>query len=131
MLKVLKRGGNVIAGIGIDVTELGRIKDAIAKHPQFAKHVLTSAELKQFQQFHGQRAVEYLGGRWSLKESFGKAMGTGIGRTVNFQNVEIIDQANGRPVVTKSPFGGRVHVSVSHTDKIVMTEVLLEEKTDR
>lgn len=121
----------MIAGIGIDVTELGHIKDAIAKHPQFAQHVLTPVELKQYQQFHGQRAIEYLGGRWSLKESFSKAMGTGIGRTVNFQNVEIIDQANGRPVVTKSPFDGRVHVSVSHTDKIVMTEVLLEEKIDR
>lgn len=112
------------------MTDLKRIKDALEKHPQFARRVLTPDELAQYNQFHQRRAIEYLGGRWSLKESFSKAMGTGIGKTVNFQNVEIIDQANGKPVVTKSPFDGRVHVSISHTDKIVMTEVLLEE-TDR
>lgn len=128
-LRFEKGDGNLIAGVGIDVTELARIREAVAKHPQFAERVLTPGELRQYHELHQRRAIEYLGGRWSLKESFGKAMGTGISAAVGFQDVEIIDQDNGRPLVTKSPFSGRVHVSVSHTDQIVMTEVILEEKT--
>lgn len=116
----------MIKGIGIDITEIDRIKQMVKQHPQFAERILGSNELTQYRQFKNQRAAEYLAGRWSLKESFGKAMGTGIGKTVNFHNVEIIDNKKGAPIVTKSPFEGRALASVSHTDKLVMTEILLE-----
>lgn len=120
----------MIVGLGIDLTELARVERAATRRPQFVTRVLTPAERKQYQQFSGQRAVEYLAGRWSLKESFGKAMGTGIGRTVGFQDVEIVDQPSGAPLVTRSPFAGRIHVSVSHTATLVMTEVILESEQE-
>lgn len=116
----------MIEGLGIDLTALERVKELTQRYPQFVDRILTPKERLQYQHFSGQRAVEYLAGRWSLKESFGKAMGSGIGKTVGFQDVEIIDNELGAPVVTKSPFAGRVHASVSHTATLVMTEIILE-----
>ncbi len=120
----------VIAGLGVDITEIQRTAEAAKKHPRFVQHVLTAKEQKQYQQFKGQRAAEYLAGRWSLKESFAKAMGTGIGKTVNFQSVEVLDNHLGAPIVTKSPFNGRAFASVSHTRNLVMTEIILESEQE-
>lgn len=116
----------MIAGIGIDLTEIERIRKVVKAQPQFIEKVLTRGERAQLVQLSGQRKWEYISGRWSLKESFAKAMGTGIGAAVGFQDVEIIDNEKGQPTVTKSPFDGHALASVSHTGKLVMTEVLLE-----
>ena len=117
----------MIKGLGIDLTEIARVAHMAKEHPQYVKRILTPQEIRQYQQFTGQRANEYLAGRWSLKESFAKAMGTGIGKAVSFQDVEIIDNQLGAPIVTKSPFSGVAHASVSHTGKLVMTEIILED----
>jgi holo-[acyl-carrier protein] synthase len=122
----MKELKTVIKGIGIDITEIQRIQEMIQKHPRFAQKILTPAEDAQYRKFGGSRATEYLAGRWSLKESFSKAYGTGIGSAVGFQDIEIIDNQLGAPIVTKSPFKGRVHASVSHTAVNVMTEIILE-----
>lgn len=111
---------------GVDITELDRVRAALEKNPHFAERVLTANELAQANQLTGQRFVEYVGGRWGLKESFAKAWGTGIGKEVGFQDLEILNNDKGKPVVTKSPYDGRVIVSVSHTKDLVMTMVLLE-----
>lgn len=116
----------VIKGIGIDITEIERIEEMIQKHSQFVPKILTAGEKEQYDKLGGKRAVEYLAGRWSLKESFSKAYGTGIGSAVSFQDIEVIDNQLGAPIVTKSPFKGRVHASVSHTATNVMTEIILE-----
>lgn len=120
----------MITGLGIDITEIHRAVQVAESHPQFISRVLTANEQAQYRQFKGQRAAEYLAGRWSLKESFAKAMGTGIGKTVDFQSVEVVDNELGAPVVTKYPFNGRVLASVSHTDTLVMTEIILESEQE-
>lgn len=117
----------MIKGLGIDITEIDRVAQMAQRHAQYVDRILTPAEREQYNRFSGQRANEYLAGRWSLKESFSKAWGTGIGKEVGFQDIEIIDNRRGAPVVTKSPFTGRVHASVSHTAELVMTEIILEE----
>lgn len=116
----------MIAGIGIDLTEIQRVVKMADQYPQTVTKILTTAEQEQYARLTGQRAAEYLAGRWSLKESFSKALGTGIGKAVGFHDVEIIDNDKGAPIVTRSPFSGRVHASVSHTNTLVMTEIILE-----
>lgn len=116
----------MIKGLGIDITEIGRIGKMVDRHPDFVVKILTPNEQAQYQKFNGRRAVEYLAGRWSLKESFAKAWGTGIGKAVSFQDIEIIDNQMGAPIVTQSPFDGQVFASVSHTNENVMTEIILE-----
>lgn len=116
----------MIYGTGIDITDLARVQAVVTKQPLFLSKVLTPNELGDYQQLSGQRAVEYIAGRWSAKESYSKAMGTGIGAAVGFQDIEIRDNDAGRPVVVRQPFSGIAHISISHTATLVMTQVILE-----
>lgn len=118
----------MIYGTGIDITDLARVREVVTHYPAFLTRVLTPGEREDYQQLSGQRALEYLAGRWSVKESYGKALGTGIGHDFGFQDLEVRDNAAGRPVATAHPFAGTVHVSISHTATVVMTQVILENR---
>ena len=121
----------MISGIGIDITEIARIKQAQIRHPRFVERVLTANEKAIFKDLTEKRRLEFLAGRFSAKESFSKAYGTGIGRFVSFQDLEIlIDPRNGKPRIKKYPLADQLRalISISHTDSLVMTEVILEEK---
>ena len=116
----------MIVGHGIDIEELASIQNAVKKREGFAQRVLTDKELKRFASLKGRRQIEYLAGRWSAKEAFSKAMGTGIGK-LGFQDLEILNNEKGAPYFSKSPFSGKVWLSISHTDQFVTASVILEE----
>jgi len=116
----------MIVGHGIDIEELASIQNAVEKREGFAQRVLTDKELKRFANLKGRRQIEYLAGRWSAKEAFSKAMGTGIGK-LGFQDLEILNNERGAPYFSKSPFSGKVWLSISHTDQFVTASVILEE----
>ncbi|MTV82943.1 holo-ACP synthase [Secundilactobacillus folii] len=115
----------MIYGIGVDIEEIGRIC-AVKEHERFVKKVLTANEADVYHQLTGKHANEFLAGRWSAKEAYSKAFGTGIGQAVSFQDIEILDDESGKPVLKKHPFNGNGFVSISHTSQLVMTQVLLE-----
>ena len=116
----------MIVGHGIDIEELASIQNAVKKREGFAQRVLTDKELKRFASLKGRRQIEYLAGRWSAKEAFSKAMGTGIGK-LGFHDLEILNNERGAPYFSKSPFSGKVWLSISHTDQFVTASVILEE----
>ena len=116
----------MIVGHGIDIEELASIQNAVEKREGFARRVLTDKEMERFSSLKGRRQVEYLAGRWSAKEAFSKAMGTGIGK-LSFQDLEILNNERGTPYFSKSPFSGKVWLSISHTDQFVTASVILEE----
>ena len=116
----------MIVGHGIDIEELASIQNAVEKREGFAQRVLTDKELKRFANLKGRRQIEYLAGRWSAKEAFSKAMGTGIGK-LGFQDLEVLNNERGAPYFSKSPFSGKVWLSISHTDQFVTASVILEE----
>ena len=116
----------MIVGHGIDIEELASIQNAVEKREGFARRVLTDKEMERFTNLKGRRQVEYLAGRWSAKEAFSKAMGTGIGK-LGFQDLEILNNERGAPYFSKSPFSGKVWLSISHTDQFVTASVILEE----
>ena len=116
----------MIVGHGIDIEELASIQNAVEKSEGFAQRVLTDKEMERFSSLKGRRQVEYLAGRWSAKEAFSKAMGTGIGK-FGFQDLEVLNNERGAPYFSKSPFSGKVWLSISHTDQFVTASVILEE----
>lgn len=116
----------MIKGIGIDAVELARIVKIIQEKPKFIDRVLTPNEIAQFRKLPFHRQVEFLGGRYACKEAFSKAWGTGIGK-VTFQEIEILKNDAGQPVVTKSPYSGKAWVSITHTDEIAYAQIILEE----
>ena len=116
----------MIVGHGIDIEELASIQNAVEKREGFAQRVLTDKEMERFASLKGRRQVEYLAGRWSAKEAFSKAIGTGIGK-LGFQDLEVLNNERGAPYFSKSPFSGKVWLSISHTDQFVTASVILEE----
>ena len=116
----------MIVGHGIDIEELASIQNAVEKRKGFAQRVLTDKEMERFSNLKGRRQIEYLAGRWSAKEAFSKAMGTGIGK-LGFQDLEVLNNERGAPYFSKSPFSGKVWLSISHTDQFVTASVILEE----
>ncbi|EHI70875.1 holo-ACP synthase [Streptococcus ictaluri] len=115
----------MIVGHGIDLQEITAVAKAYHRNPRFARKILTDQELSIFQSFPPKRQMTYLAGRWSGKEAFAKAMGTGIGK-LTFQDIEILNDQRGRPFITKSPFEGKSFISISHSGDYVQASVILE-----
>ncbi|MEQ9763349.1 holo-ACP synthase [Streptococcus jiangjianxini] len=116
----------MIVGHGIDLQDISAIEQAYHKKKSFADRVLTPNELMSFNALKGKRQIEFLAGRWSAKEAFSKAYGTGIGK-VSFQDIEILSDQLGKPYVNKSPFEGQSHLSISHSGGFVQASVILED----
>jgi len=104
----------MIVGIGLDVTELDRITKAYERRKKFAERILTIKEHALFSNMNGTR-----------QEAFSKALGTGIGK-LSFQDMEVLPDSKGKPIVTKSPFDGKIWVSISHSSNIIIAQVILE-----
>lgn len=117
----------MIVGVGLDVIDIERINKAYIRKPSFADRVLTPNELKLFHTLSGSRQIEFLAGRFSAKEAFSKALGTGIGK-LTFLDVEILPDNLGKPVITSSSYSGNAWVSISHTGTVAIAQVILEDK---
>ena len=116
----------MIVGHGIDIEELASIERAVTRNTGFAERVLTTKEMERFTSLKGRRQIEYLAGRWSVKEAFSKALGTGFGK-LTFQDLEVLNNEQGAPYFSQAPFSGKIWLSISHTDQFVTASVILEE----
>ena len=86
----------MIAGIGVDIAETARFENLLARFGErFPRRVLTEAERAEFER--RRRPVNYLATRFAAKEAVAKALGTGIGRELSFQSVQVDNDADGRP----------------------------------
>lgn len=119
----------MIEGIGIDIIELNRIGDLIDRQKKIIDRVLTPAEKDKFITLSERRKVEYLAGRFAAKEAFSKAVGTGIGEKLSFQDIEIHSDELGKPVIIK-PFSEGVHLSISHSEQYAVAQVVIEKRKE-
>ncbi len=117
----------MIRGIGIDIVELDRIQASIERGASFPKRILTEKEYSLFLELSDRRKVEFLAGRFSAKEAFSKALGTGIGTKMSFQDVEILPDIVNKPIAKTQLFEGTVHVSISHSEAYAVAQVILED----
>lgn len=118
----------MIIGLGIDITEIKRISELSKRQPQFIERVLSPAEFDFYQQLSSKKQDSFLAGRFSAKESFGKAIGQGVGQQFSFQDLTILNDELGKPIATNDKFDGIIHISISHTDDLVFTEIILEKR---
>ena len=118
----------MIHGIGIDLIEIDRIKKAFEKQKdKLVKRILTQEEEQQFHSFKSEkRKLEFLSGRFATQEAFSKALGTGLGKTVAFKDINCYNDIKGKPCIDYNGF--IVHVSITHTEHYAMSQVLLEKR---
>ncbi|MFC1578830.1 holo-ACP synthase [Pseudomonadota bacterium] len=94
--------------VGTDILRVGRI-EAVEERlgERFVRRILTPTEQLEYRQ--SQQPARLLAKRFAAKEAIAKALGTGIGRGVSWQDITIGHDARGAPTVTLS--GGALQVA--------------------
>jgi holo-[acyl-carrier protein] synthase len=125
----------VIISIGIDIIEVARVREALARTPRFAERVFTSAE-RAYCNSRGVAAAQHYAARFAAKEAALKAFQTGWRGGISWQDVEIASRGSGAPYLV---FHGKAqelfeksgaiaaHLSLSHTSEHAIAEVVLEQ----
>ncbi|WOT04332.1 holo-ACP synthase [Shewanella youngdeokensis] len=130
----------MIIGLGTDIVEISRIEARVPSagapnlaNDRLATRVLTKFELGLF--VASANPARYLAKRFAAKEAAAKALGTGIGRGVSFQHIEISNNVNGAPIVTftggaadrMALLGGvRGHLSIADEKHYATATVIIE-----
>lgn len=123
-----------IIGIGQDIVELNRIREAIDRHgDQFLNRCFT--ELERDYCLDMKNPIPHLAARFSAKEAAAKALGTGFARGVSWHDIEIRRSTGQRPTIH---FSGRArqralelgvqyaHVTLTHERELASTLVIVE-----
>jgi holo-[acyl-carrier protein] synthase len=104
-----------MAGVGIDLLEIGRMERALERHPRLAERVFTDAE----REYAAARARPggHLAARFAAKEAVVKALGLGGG--FGFREIEVL--AGEPPKVrlsgcaAEAAAGRQVEISLTHS----------------
>ena len=91
-----------LRGVGTDIVEIRRLEESIARSGDaFLQHVYAPQELEQAPKEQTRRRIEYLAGRWAVKEAMAKALGCGVSAQCRMCEVVTLDDPlSGRPEVT-------------------------------
>jgi holo-[acyl-carrier protein] synthase len=122
----LEEGDRMIVGIGLDIVEIDRIRRLTQRQPRFVDRILTITEKEKFEGLKDGRKMEFLSGRFAAKEAFSKALGTGIGKDLQFTDMEILSDERGKPYFSK-PTNGKIHLSITHSQQYAAAQVVIEE----
>lgn len=112
----------MIFGVGTDLVEINRIK---VNYQRLAERVLSEKEFELFRRFNNEnRKLEFLAGRFAVKEAYAKALGTGIGE-LRFKDIEVLNNELGKPFINMQN-DSKIHVSISHTEQYALAFVVIE-----
>ena len=124
----------MIVSIGIDIIEVRRVRETIARTPRFAERVFTDAE-RAYCESRGAAAAQHYAARFAAKEAALKALQTGWRGGISWQDVEIAARESGAPflifrgevLAVFEKFGATAtHLSMSHTSEHAIAQVILE-----
>lgn len=116
--------------VGTDIVAVGRFIDKV-DNKAFLNRIFTQKEIEHiFLLKDKQKQAERMAGKFSGKEAFAKALGTGISDGVDFSEIEILPDKNGAPHVelsgkTKQVFSKfdekNIEMSVSHAAEFAIS----------
>lgn len=110
----------LISGVGVDIVEIRRIKDAMLKHVNFIDKMFSKNEIEYLKSRN--LRPEFVAGRFAAKEAVAKVLGTGFSG-FEFKDIEIDRTAAGKPIVVLKGKARmiaqkcgdyRIHLSISH-----------------
>ena len=125
----------MIVGVGVDLCEVARVARAIEGRDgaAFLRRVFTATERAYCDRRRGGARVQSYAARFAAKEAAMKALGTGWGQGVTWQDVEVIRDGDGPPQLVvhgaaaeRVPAGGRWHLTLSHSATTAIAWALLE-----
>src|SRR5215475_11974237 len=124
----------MIVGTGIDIAEVPRIAQSIARFGErFLRRIFTEGEIRYCERKANR--VERFAARFAAKEAAMKALGTGWNHGVRWRDCEVTRMPGGRPTISfhgrAAEFADKLGVknaalSLSHTAEQAIAQVILE-----
>ena len=122
-----------IVGHGIDLVDTERVAQMVARHgAHFLDRCFTKGEQSYATQ-NQSRMAEHLAGRFAAKEAALKVLGTGLSGGIEWTDVEVVREGNGKPVLKLSGEAARVAaglgidqwwISISHIKSHAMASAI-------
>lgn len=124
----------MIAGIGIDLVSISRIRSKLEKDSGFRETVFAEAEIKYCE--GATNKMQHYAARFAVKEAFLKAMGKGMLQNAHvLKDIEVNHDEYGKPGIKlvgqidelrKSEHWMAIHVSISHEADTATAIVIIE-----
>ena len=123
----------MIVGIGCDILDISRMKRELGIDAEFAEKLFTSREIAYCRGKH--YPERHFASRFAAKEAFFKAVTDGVRENIPWHDVEITNEASGKPVMTLTGKAAeladargacRVFVTLSHSAEYAMAYVVME-----
>ena len=84
-----------ILGIGVDIVENSRIAKSL-KNNLFIMRIFSNSEILNAKKLKDKK--NYYSKRFAAKEAFVKSIGTGFRNNLNFKDISIVNDKNGKPL---------------------------------
>jgi holo-[acyl-carrier protein] synthase len=124
----------MVLGSGVDLCEVTRLRDAIARHGQRLLHrVFTDREIAYAERKANK--FERYAARFAAKEAGMKALGTGWRGGLGWRDLEVTNLRSGRPTLTFHGVAAKIaeqlgvrniSLSITHTKEQALAMVILE-----
>jgi holo-[acyl-carrier protein] synthase len=85
-----------ILGIGTDIVSVDRIKNSL-KNKNFLKRVFNKKEILKCKNI--KTKTNSFAKRFAAKEAFSKALGTGISKGINLNEIVVLNKKSGKPYI--------------------------------
>ena len=85
-----------IYGIGTDIVNVARIKKTL-KNKKLLKRLFSKSEILRCSKLVNRNNC--YAKRFAAKEAFSKALGTGISNGINFNEIIVLNEKNGKPYI--------------------------------
>ena len=119
-----------VAGVGVDLCEVDRMRKTLERTPSFGTRVFTDAEREYCER--RRHPFERYAARFAAKEAVMKAMGVGIG-SCPMRAIEVVAASSGAPAIVLHDSAAALagergitewHVSLTHTASLAQAIVV-------
>jgi holo-[acyl-carrier protein] synthase len=126
----------LIAGTGIDIIEVDRIQKIMERDIGFREKIFTPGEIAYCES--KKNKYQHYAARFSAKEAFMKAIGTGWRFGIRFAEIDIVHDDLGRPYIRIYGKANdlladlqitKIHVSLSHLKELATAIVIIESES--
>jgi holo-[acyl-carrier protein] synthase len=127
----------VIVSIGIDIIEIRRVREVLARTPRFRERVFTERERAYCDSRGAAACAQHYAARFAAKEAAFKALRTGWRDGLSWHHAEVASDEAGAPLLLLSGHARELferlgatdaHLSLSHTAEHAIAQVIFERR---
>jgi len=123
----------LIYGVGTDIIEVSRVKELMEKTPRLREDLFTPDEISYCESKHNK--YQHYAARFCAKESFLKALGTGLIQEMKFIDIEVYHDSKSKPFIRLGGYTkefseregiSKIQLSLAHIKDIAKAVVIIE-----